>query len=199
MRRANKQTVSCKHPYGHKTWTNPRSVFQVLAGNLYKETGKRPLYQWALPLLLCMFFLPASFGTLWIIANANVLPSKIIPPPCTQGIWTLWASVVLTTYRRYLRAKIRRTEQTTKQIYKKVSFSQRERYKPPPLPLPFRGGEWLRRLWCYDVMTLKSINVTRTACARGTRGVSVFLRHNVITSWEFAPFHTYRYTYTINL
>ena len=45
MRRATKQIDSCKHPYGHKTWTNPRSTFKVLAGNLIKETGKRPLYK----------------------------------------------------------------------------------------------------------------------------------------------------------
>ena len=43
MRRANKQTDSCKHLiYRHKTWTNPRPMFQVLAGNLSKENRKTP-------------------------------------------------------------------------------------------------------------------------------------------------------------
>ena len=43
-----------------------------------------------------------------ITANACYISTKIIPPPCTQGIKPLWASIVLTTYRRYLIAKIAR-------------------------------------------------------------------------------------------
>ena len=46
MRRANKQTDSCKYlMYRHKTWTNPRPMFQVLAGNLCKENRKAPTIQ----------------------------------------------------------------------------------------------------------------------------------------------------------
>ena len=36
------QTKSLQVPIRHKTWTNPRYVFQVLAGNLYNENGKTP-------------------------------------------------------------------------------------------------------------------------------------------------------------
>ena len=62
MRRATKQTVSCKHPYEHKTWTNPRSVFQVLAGNLYYQNRKTPTIQVSATtiLIVCSFYLQVS-------------------------------------------------------------------------------------------------------------------------------------------
>ena len=75
-----------------ETWTNPRSVFQVLAGNLHQETGKRPLYSRRVHYYLDEFFLPASFGTLWIIANAKVIyPRKSYRHPALrESLFLYW-------------------------------------------------------------------------------------------------------------
>jgi len=62
MRQAIKQNVPTIHVLTQNV-DESCLMSQVLAGNPYKETGKRPLYQQASPLLLCMFYLPASFGT----------------------------------------------------------------------------------------------------------------------------------------
>jgi len=62
MRRATKQNDSCKHPYGHKTWTNPRLMFQVLAGNLNLRNRKTPTIQVGVTIILeiCSFYLQVS-------------------------------------------------------------------------------------------------------------------------------------------
>ena len=78
MRRANKQTDSCKHlclkriackrsrvklaDLRHKTWTNPRPTFKVLAGNLNVENRKTPTIPVGVTIIIyiCSFHLQVS-------------------------------------------------------------------------------------------------------------------------------------------
>ena len=59
-------------------------------------------------------FKTLTFLARWITALCcYCLPTKIIPPPCTQGIQPKHASS--TTIRRYLLAKVRKSRDNTKQ------------------------------------------------------------------------------------
>ena len=100
LMRSHQTNDSCKHQ-DTKRGRIPVQCSRYLQETYTTKTEKRPLYQWACPLFRCMFFLPASFGTLWIIANANVIPSK-------ATLALLWG------LRQWLGAKVRINEENTK-------------------------------------------------------------------------------------